>query len=142
MCTGAFMTSVHCPWSIQLPVFEHFRVPIWVRHFEGDEVHPSLRHYVPSKDAIAQRRANQAQQCDDWGQVTPGWDGASTSGWDMEVEQTNWSQRVVGWGNEAAEEHTAPNAPLEQPAAVGNFPAPERNSGQRHGEHWRVFFAR
>ena len=147
---GAFMTSMHCPWSIQLPVFEHFGVPIWVRHFEGTEVHPSLRHYVPSKDAIAQQRVNQARQCDDWGQGTLGWDGASTSGWgrastsgwDMEVEQTNWSQRVIGWGNQAAEENTAPNAPLEQAAAVGNFPAPERNSGQRHGEHWRAFFAR
>ena len=52
---GAFMTSMHCPWSIQLPVFEHFGVPIWVRHFEGTEVHPSLHHYVPLKDAIAQQ---------------------------------------------------------------------------------------
>jgi hypothetical protein len=33
--TGLFISSTHCPWEGQLPMFEHFLIPIWV-HCAGD----------------------------------------------------------------------------------------------------------
>ncbi|KAG2092396.1 hypothetical protein BD769DRAFT_1395449 [Suillus cothurnatus] len=132
-CTGTFISSIHCPWELQLPMFEHFSIPIWVHIKQVTVFDVKLCHYNPSKEAIAcaieaQRTSNSAWGQNDsawgkddgiWGkqddgsqsQSALGWDG-STLGWDDST--LGWDDSTLGWG-------PAPEAPQVDP----HFPVPE-----------------
>ncbi|KAG2126380.1 uncharacterized protein EDB93DRAFT_1257529 [Suillus bovinus] len=51
--TGVFISSIHCPWEAQLPMFEAFSIPIWVSYDGNTAVDIKLHHYIPSPKAIA-----------------------------------------------------------------------------------------
>ncbi|KAG2131572.1 hypothetical protein BD769DRAFT_1666604 [Suillus cothurnatus] len=148
--TGAFISSIHCPWELQLPMFEHFSIPIWVHIKQVAVFDVKLRHYNPSKEAIArvieaQRTSNSAWGQNDsaWGQNDSAWgkddgvwgkrdDGSQSQsplGWDGSA--LGWDDSALGWG-------PAPEAPQVDP----RFPVPERLSGQKSGEDWKAFFTR
>lgn len=138
--TGVFISSIHCPWEGQLPMFEHFSIPIWVYCVGNDSVIDSkLSRYIPSGKAITQAITAQqwGQMPDDsaWGQPSQPDNGSQSAlGW----EET-WGQDV-GWGLDSGEQQPVSNAPHEP--TVSGFPVPERGSGQKPGEDWKAFFAR
>jgi hypothetical protein len=133
-------------------MFEHFSIPIWVYFAENAPVVDSKLHrYIPSGEAITHAITAQqwSQTSDDnaWGQTSddnawghPGiWSqpdngNQSALGW-----EEAWSQSALGWGLDSGQQPVS-NVPHEH--AVPGFPVPERGSGQKPGEDWRVFFAR
>ncbi|KAG2120409.1 uncharacterized protein F5147DRAFT_785142 [Suillus discolor] len=132
--TSVFISSSHCPWELQLPIFEHFSIPVWVHCKQNNSVFDvKLRHYHPPKEAVTraievQRVSNNTwgQNDDAWGKRDDGTQSGSALGWDA-----NATQPALGWG-------TAPEAPQVDP----RFPAPQRLSGQKSGEDWKTFFTR
>jgi len=87
-------------------MFEHFSIPIWVHIKQVAVFDMKLRHYNPSKEAIAcaieaQRTSNSAWGKDDgvWGKQDDGSQSQSALGWDGSA---------LGWG-------PAPEAPQVDP---------------------------
>jgi hypothetical protein len=135
--TGVFIPSIHCPWEGQLPMFEHFSIPIWVLCTEGASVvDPMLRSYIPSREAVTS--ATEALQ---WGQ-TP-------AGGEMQPEPVfAWGDVDSSWGHadngcqSGGENQLISLDFQEEVSPVRLFPEPERNSGQLRGEDWQAFLAR
>ncbi|KIK32507.1 hypothetical protein CY34DRAFT_19002 [Suillus luteus UH-Slu-Lm8-n1] len=116
--TGALISSIHCPWQVQLPMFERFLILIWVRQTSA-AVDSTLRHYVPSEAAIA--RATEALQ---WGQT----------------HDSTWGQPDdSSWGQDGGEQ---PVSAAPEAHADSLFPIPQPHSGQMRGEDWKTFFVR
>ncbi|KAG2108788.1 hypothetical protein BD769DRAFT_1675188 [Suillus cothurnatus] len=133
-CTGTFISSIHCPWELQLPMFKHFSIPIWVHIKQVAVFDVKLRHYNPSKEAIA--RAIEAQHTSNsaWGQNDSAWgkdDGSQSQ------SALGWDGSTLGWDDSTLGCGPAPEAPQVDPC----FPVPEQLSGQKSGEDWKTFFA-
>ncbi|KAG1844362.1 hypothetical protein F4604DRAFT_1937555 [Suillus subluteus] len=105
-CTGALISSIHCPWQVQLPMFEKFSLPIWVRFPQNTTaIDSSLHHYIPSPAAVT--RATEAVQ---WEQTPDTWGQPDDSAWGQQDDSTwgqlvnngqsalGWDGSVVGWG--------------------------------------------
>jgi hypothetical protein len=126
--TEAFVSSKHCPWQIQLPMFEKFSIPIWVcfpRNASGIDASPinsSLRHYIPSQGAITH-----TTKLIQWGQ--PDNKSQSALGWD---------NSRLGWGQAGGEPLVSdiPEAHMDS-----LFPISQPHSGQKQEEDWNAFFA-
>jgi hypothetical protein len=71
--TGTFISSIHCPWELQLPMFEHFLIPIWVHIKQVAVFNVKLRHYNPSKEAITHAIEAQCTSNSAWGQNDSVW---------------------------------------------------------------------
>ncbi|KAG1855262.1 hypothetical protein F4604DRAFT_1685746 [Suillus subluteus] len=138
--TGAFISSNHCPWQVQLPIFERFSIPIWVRFSQNaSTVNSSLRHYIPSQGAITcVTESVQRGQPDDssWGQQDD-----STWGQPVNNGQSalGWDSSVLGWGQAGGEQ---PVSDIPEAHADSLFPIPQPHSGQKRGEDWKAFFVR
>ncbi|KAG1827996.1 hypothetical protein EV424DRAFT_1536997 [Suillus variegatus] len=150
--TGALISSVHCPWQVQLPIFEKFSIPIWVRfpqNASASAVDFSLHHYIPSQGAIT--RATEAVQLDQpddviWGQpddVAWGQPDDVTWGQQDDNSQTTlgWNGSVLGWGQDGGDQPMS-DAPEAHADLDSLFPIPKPHSGQKRGEAWKAFFAR
>ncbi|KAG1859698.1 hypothetical protein F4604DRAFT_1930676 [Suillus subluteus] len=104
--TGALISSIHCPWQVQLPMFEKFSLPIWVRFPQNTAtVDSSLRHYIPSPAAVthATEAVQWEQMPDTWGQPDDSvWGQQDDSTWGQPVNNgqsaLGWDGSVVGWG--------------------------------------------
>ncbi|KAG2131227.1 hypothetical protein BD769DRAFT_1386892 [Suillus cothurnatus] len=140
-CTRLFISSTHCPWEGQLPMFEHFSIPIWV-HCAGDAsvIDSMLHRYIPSRKVLIS-----ATDGLKWGQ-TPA-DGAwGHAG--MWGSPENQHQHLDGGEPQAEPDLVWGDVPSvslehhEQVPSVSLFPEPERNSGQLQGEDWQAFLAR
>ncbi|KAG1748819.1 hypothetical protein EDD22DRAFT_850990 [Suillus occidentalis] len=128
--TGVLISSVYLPWHGQLPMFERFSIPVWVR--QSSSVDSTLRYYVPSQAAIA--RATEAPQ---WGQMdVSAWGQPDDSSWGQPDAN---SQSALGWGQDGGEQPVSA-APKEHADSL--FPIPQPHSGQLRGEDWKTFFAR
>ncbi|KAG2118592.1 hypothetical protein DEU56DRAFT_918752 [Suillus clintonianus] len=146
--TGALISSIHCPWQVQLPMFEKFSLPIWVR-VSGDTsaaVDFTLRHYIPSPAAIT--RATEAVQCkqtpDTWGQPDDSaWGQPDDSAWGRPEDNTqsvlNWDDSVLGWGQNSGAQ---PVSDVPEAHADSLFPVSQPHSRQKQGEDFKAFFAR
>jgi hypothetical protein len=137
--TGIFISSSHCPWELQLPMFECFSIPVWVLCKPDSVFDTKLRQYHPSKDAVA--CAIEAQricettwgQDNGWGQDADTTQSGSALGWDVNAFATQPASKTAP--------EPAPGTALETPQVDPAFPAPQRLSGQKPGEDWKTFFA-
>lgn len=129
--TGALISSIHCPWQAQLPMFEKFLISIWV-HFPQNisaTVDFSLRHYIPSVAAITYvTESTQWDQKHDnaWGQP-------DNSTWGQPEESQNapkWDD-ALGW---AQNSKAQPISIVPEPHTDSLFPTPKPHSGQKQGE--------
>ncbi|KAG2751382.1 hypothetical protein P692DRAFT_20872481 [Suillus brevipes Sb2] len=155
-CTGVIIPSNRCPWELQLPMYERFSIPVWVFCKQDSAFDLNLRHYHPSKEAIARAieeqrlavaRAIEGQRiCETtWGQDN-GWGqdnnwGQDNDTWGKQADTTQ-SGSALGWDVNAFATQPAPGTALEAPQVDPAFPAPQRLSGQKSGEDWKTFFAR
>ncbi|KAG1875736.1 hypothetical protein F4604DRAFT_1680624 [Suillus subluteus] len=115
--TGAFISSNHCPWQVQLPFFEQLSIPIWVRfpqNASASAVDLTLRHYILSQAAITRATEEQIQrgqpddstwgQADDstWGQLDDSaWGQSDDSAWGRDNKSQGalgWDGSEIGWG--------------------------------------------
>ncbi|KAG1726503.1 uncharacterized protein EDB91DRAFT_1254279 [Suillus paluster] len=101
--TGALISSIHCPWQVQLPMFEKFSLPIWVRISQNTSaaVDSTLHHYIPSPAAIAHgtEEAQRKQTPDTWGQPDDSaWGQPDYSAWGRPEDNT---QNVLNWDDSA-----------------------------------------
>jgi len=119
LCTSAFISSIHCPWELQLPMFEHFSIAIWVHIKQVAVFDMKLCHYNPSKEAIA--CAIQAQHTSNsaWGQNDSAW-GKDDGIWGKQDDGSQ-SQSALGWDGSTLGWGPAPEAPQVDP----RFPVPE-----------------
>ncbi|KAG1868931.1 hypothetical protein DFJ58DRAFT_723340 [Suillus subalutaceus] len=92
---GALISSIHCPWQAQLPIFEKFLIPIWVHIPQNTSatINPSLCHYIPPAAAVT--RATEPTQ---WGQDNA-WGQLDSSMWGQPEESQNtfkWDDSALG----------------------------------------------
>ncbi|KAG1781456.1 hypothetical protein EV702DRAFT_1192948 [Suillus placidus] len=127
--TGALISSIHCSWQVQLPIFEKFSLPIWVRFPQNSTtaVDVSLPHYILSSAAIAQ--ANEAVQLeqtpDTWGQADNMWGPPDDSMWGRPEDKP---QSIFKWDDGSF-------------GLDSLFRIPQPHSRQKQGEDWKAFFA-
>ncbi|KAG2076368.1 hypothetical protein BDR04DRAFT_1149403 [Suillus decipiens] len=159
--TGVFMSSVHCPWELQLPMFKCFSIPIWV-HIKQDTAafDTKLCHYNSSPEAIACAIEAQTPSNNTWGQ-SDDWNQDNGSGWGQDdgvwgkqngtqnKSAPGWDTAALGWDDAPMQSQTVPEAPQVKccvmvhsaPQVEPCFLVPERNSGQKPEEDWKTFFA-
>ncbi|KAG1735684.1 uncharacterized protein EDB91DRAFT_1083597 [Suillus paluster] len=147
-CTGALISSIHCPWQVQLPMFEKFLLPIWVHISQNTSaaVDSTLRHYIPSPAAIARvtKEAQRKQMPDTWGQPDDSaWGEPNYSAWGRPEDNTQsvlkWDNSALGWGQNSGAQ---PVSDVPEAHADSLFPVSQPHCGQRRGEDWKAFFAR
>ncbi|KAG1812800.1 uncharacterized protein BJ212DRAFT_1482870 [Suillus subaureus] len=153
--TGALISSIHCPWQVQLPMFEKILLPIWVC-ISGDTtttVDFTLHHYIPSPAAITHvtEEAQWKQMPDTWGQLDENawgqpddnvWGQLDNSVWGRPEDNTqsvlNWGNSALGWGQNSG---TQPVSDVPEAHADSLFPVSEPHSRQKRGEDFKAFFA-
>jgi len=129
------MTSARCPWSVDLPMFEAYGIPIWVLHFPTLPIHLELRYYTPTENQIAEARAR-AMEPQPVEEPESIWTNETAVGWDQ--PETSWDEIAIGWA--VGVHHRNPEPVQDGDAQEG--PMPEAGSGQKRGETWQAFFAR
>ncbi|KAG1836198.1 hypothetical protein DFJ58DRAFT_735125 [Suillus subalutaceus] len=142
--TGIFISSVHCPWELQLPMFKHFSIPIWV-HCQPN-FHMNLCHYNPSQEVVACAIEAQCQSNSTWGQDDGAWvqdDGAwvqDDGAWVQDngawgQDDGAWGQDDGVWGKQDGETQTQSALRWDDNAtqtALGWGPAPEAPQVDSH----------
>jgi hypothetical protein len=111
--TGTFISSVHCPWELQLPMFEHFSIPILVHIKQVSVFDVKLCHYNPSKEAIAHVIEAQCTSNSTWGQNDSAWgeDDGIWGKWD----DSSQSQSALGLYGSTLGWGPTPEAPQVDP---------------------------
>ncbi|KAG1727920.1 hypothetical protein EDD22DRAFT_853349 [Suillus occidentalis] len=128
LCTGCFISPMCYPWELQLPMFKHFSIPIWVHYRQSNAVFDmKLCHYIPSSEVIACTLLEAKTLHNDiWG--TP--------------DADTHNETALGWDDPMQGQTTSRQGPTPQAPEVDlHFPAPQRLSGQKLGEDWKTFFA-
>jgi hypothetical protein len=122
--TGVFISSSHCPWELQLPMFERFSIPVWVLCKPDSVFDTKLRQYHPSKEAVARAiegqricEATWGQDADAWGKQADTTQSGSALGWDANAFATQSTSKTAP--------EPAPGTALETPPVDPAFPAPQ-----------------
>ncbi|KAG1719953.1 uncharacterized protein EDB91DRAFT_1089034 [Suillus paluster] len=143
---GALIYSIHCPWQVQLPMFEKFLLLIWVHVSQNPSaaIDFTLHHYIPSPAAITHvtEAVQWKQTPDTWGEPDDRvWGEPDYSAWGRPEDNTqsvlNWDDSVLGWGQNSGAQ---PVSDVPEAHADSLFPVSQPHSRQRRGEDWKAFF--
>ncbi|KAG1883641.1 hypothetical protein F4604DRAFT_1920151 [Suillus subluteus] len=108
-------------WDVDVIMFEHFKVLIWVHWPAGIPSDKAWKCYLPSADDVTAVTCTTSQNSDPWG---------------AQLDLHPWLTQ----SNDALDPESSQSAPSQQD--LSRFLLPKKNSGQRHGEDWQAFFAR
>jgi hypothetical protein len=131
-------------WDTDVAMFECFKVPIWV-YWASNMVHHRIwKNYLPSATDIAAA----TQRNDHWGIESDWSTGVNDNVWGEVKDDGNLSHDDL-WGNDpwgTLSNNPAPApivpASIVQPQPdLSHFPLPKKNSSQKHGEDFNMFFA-
>jgi hypothetical protein len=116
-------------WDLDVHMFEHFNVPIWVYWPPNFVIGKRWKHHAPCAEAIVV-----ATEKSLW--------GARSDGWSAQFNGNPWPAKT----NDPESfqlDNLQPlfNATAESWSNPFLFPKPEVGSGQKLGEDWQQFFA-
>ncbi|KAG2074343.1 hypothetical protein BDR04DRAFT_1151031 [Suillus decipiens] len=141
-CNSMIINGAHSlAWDVDVIMFEHFKVPIWVHWPAGIPGNKAWKCYLPSADDVTAATHATSQNSNPWGaqldlhpwlaQSNDALDLQNSDLWGTQLDLHPW----LSQSNDALD----PSAPSQQD--LSHFLLPEKNSGQRHGKDWQAFFA-
>lgn len=141
--TGMIINSAYgLSWDPDVVMFERFKVPIWVYWASNMVHHRAWKNYLPSATDIAAARNRK----DQWGVQS------DENPWGVKNDDNPWGvenddnpSHGNSWGNDpwgTPSNDPAPAPIIQSQPDLSHFPLPKKNSGQKHGEDFKAFFAR